>query len=63
MFKTSNLKENCLLNYCLGGKRRKRTNISQFPATHTNIKLALVSFFFPFPDDDNDNDNDIDIFI
>ena len=31
-------------------KRRKNTNISPFPATHTYMNLTLVSFFFaPFP--------------
>ena len=34
-------------------KRKKKTNISPFPATHTYIKLTLVSFFLlffaPFP--------------
>ena len=52
-FKTSTLKENCLSNYCWGKKRRKKTNISPFPATHTYIKLTFVSFFqfffAPFP--------------
>ena len=44
-FKTSTLKENCLLNYCWG-KKGKKTKISPFPATHTYIKLTLVSLFF-----------------
>ena len=47
-FKTSTLKENCLSNYCWGKKRRKKTNISPFPATHTYIKLTFVSFFSIF---------------
>merc|ERR1719237_163345 len=47
-FKTSTLKENCLSNYCWGKKRKKKTNISPFPATHTYIKLTFVSFFFNF---------------
>ena len=37
----------------LGEIRKKKTNISPFPATHTYIKLTLVSFFpfffAPFP--------------
>ena len=48
MFKTSTLKENCLLNYCWGKKGKKKTNISPFPPTHTYMKLTLVSFFLPF---------------
>ena len=32
----------------LGEKRKKKTNISPFPATHTYIKLTFVSFFFNF---------------
>ena len=32
----------------LGEKTRKKTNISPFSATHTYIKLTLVSFFFNF---------------
>ena len=35
------------------GEKRKKTNISPFPATHTYIKLTFVSFFLlffaPFP--------------
>ena len=45
MFKTSTLKKNYLFNYCWGGKGRKKTTISPFPATHTYIKLTLVIFF------------------
>ena len=43
------------INLLLGKKRRKKTNISPFPATHTYIKLTFVSFFSsifffePFP--------------
>ena len=33
-------------NYCWGKKRKKKTNISQFSATHTYIKHLLA--FFPF---------------
>ena len=37
----------------VGKKRKKKTNISPFPGTHTYIKLTLVSlfslFFAPFP--------------
>ena len=32
----------------LGEKNEKKTNISPFSATHTHIKLTLVSFFFNF---------------
>ena len=32
----------------LGKKTEKKTNISPFPATHTYIKLTLVSFFFNY---------------
>ena len=51
-FKTSLLKENCLWGRCK--KKVKKTNNSAFSATHTNIKLTLVSFFSslffaPFP--------------
>ena len=34
--------------YCWGEKRKKKTYISPFPATHTYIKLTLVSFVFLF---------------
>ena len=44
-FKTSTLKENCLLNYCWE-KKRKKTNISPFSATHTYIKLTVSFFYF-----------------
>ena len=46
-FKTSTLKDNCLFKLLLG-KKGKKTNISPFLATHTNIKLTFVSFFFIF---------------
>ena len=46
-FKTSTVKENCLSNYCQG-KKVKKTNNSAFSATHTYIKLTLVSFFLLF---------------
>ena len=45
-FKTSLLKENCLWGRCK--KKVKKTNKSAFSATHTYIKLTLVSFFYFF---------------
>ena len=45
-FKTSLLKENCLWGRCK--KSKKKTNNSAFSATHTYIKLTLVSFFYSF---------------
>ena len=45
-FKTSLLKENCLWGRCK--KKVKKTNNSAFSATHTYIKLTLVSFFLLF---------------
>ena len=50
-FKTYILKDNCPFKLLLG-KKGKKKNISPFPATHTYIKLTLVSFppfFAPFP--------------
>ena len=51
-FKTSLLKENFLWGRCK--KKVKKANNSAFSATHTYIKLTLVSFFYfffyaPFP--------------
>ena len=46
-FKTSTLKDNCLFKLLLG-KKGKKTNISQFLASHAYIKLTFVSFFFLF---------------
>ena len=43
-FKTLTLKDNCLFELLLG-KKGKKTNISQFSATHTYIKLTFVRFF------------------
>ena len=45
-FKTSLLKENCLWERCK--KKVEKTNKSAFSATHTYIKLTLVSFFLLF---------------
>ena len=45
-FKTSLLNENCLWGRCK--KKLKKTNNSSFSATHTYIKLTLVSFFLLF---------------
>ena len=40
------MKENCLWGRCK--KEVKKSNNSAFSATHTYIKLTLVSFFFTF---------------
>ena len=39
---------NCPFKLLLWKNGEKKTNISPFPATHTYIKLTLVSFFFNF---------------
>ena len=46
-FKTLTLNDNCLFELLLWEKRKKKTNISQFSATHTYIKhlLAFPPFF------------------
>ena len=42
------MKENCLWGMCKKKKEKKDNNNSAFSATHTYIKLTVVSFFLLF---------------